>query len=258
MTALSSFHVAGVRLDAATAGEVIARVASWCRQRDGRTRSVCLVNAFSIVSASRDAEFARAINTADLAVVDGVPVAWVGRRLTRGACERLSGPDLMHLLLFDPEYADLRHFVYGGNQEALTRLEFRYSRGGTQNPRRIVGTWSPPFRDLTPEEETALLARLESLKPDIIWVCLGTAKQEKWMEKMRPRLKVPVMAGVGAAVDFLSGMKPRAPLWMQRAGLEWLFRFACEPRRLWIRYLPGNVAFLWLAGAELWRRGNGR
>jgi N-acetylglucosaminyldiphosphoundecaprenol N-acetyl-beta-D-mannosaminyltransferase len=254
MTQFARFHISGIRLDAAPRAEVIERIASWCRPRDGRAHTVCFVNAFSIVSAARDPEFARAINGADLSVVDGVPVAWVGRRLAGGPCERFSGPDLMDLMLTAPEHSDLRHFVFGGSTDALHRLEFRYNRGGTLNPRRILGTWAPPHRDLTIAEEADFISRLESLQPDILWVCLGTAKQEKWMERMRPRLKVPVIAGVGAAVDFLSGMKPRAPRLMQRAGLEWLFRLATEPRRLWRRYLLGNVVFLWLAGSKLWRR----
>ena len=245
------FQIAGIRLDAATTSTIIERVAAYGRLHDGRTRTVCLVNAFSIVSARRDPEFARAINGSELSVVDGVPVAWVGRLLTRRACERLSGPDLMHVLLSEPAYADLRHFVYGGNEEALTRLAFRYSRGGTQHPRRIVGTWSPPFRDLTPGEEESLIARIRTLTPDIVWVCLGTARQEKWMAAMKDRLGVPVMAGVGAAVDFLSGSKSRAPIWMQNVGLEWLYRLATEPRRLWRRYILGNISFIMLVAAEM-------
>lgn len=249
------FRIAGIRLDALLADEVAAQVASFGRLRDGRTRTVCFVNAYSIVSARDDAAFSRAIDDADLSVIDGVPVAWVGRWLSGARCERLSGPDLMHLLLSGTSYADLRHFVYGGDEETLSRLEFRYSRGGTQNPRRIVGTWSPPFRDLTETEERTLLARLDSLQPDILWVCLGTGRQEKWMAAMKDRLRVPVLAGVGAAVDFLSGNKSRAPRWMQNLGLEWLFRLATEPRRLWRRYILGNISFIMLVVAEVFRKG---
>ena len=254
MSAARRFEIAGVRLDAMEEADIVAQVAGWCRRRDGRPRTLCLVNAFSIVAASRDGELKTAMNDSDLSIVDGVPVAWVGRRLTGGPCDRLSGPDLMHRLLTEPEYADIKHFVYGGEQEALTRLEFRYNRGGTATPRRVVGTHAPPFRDLTAEEERAVLERLEALRPDILWVCLGTSRQEKWLARMRSSLEVPVLAGVGAAVDFLSGSKPRAPVWLQRLGLEWLFRLVTEPRRLWRRYLIGNIVFLRLAGGALRRR----
>ncbi len=187
-------------------------------------------------------------------MADGAPVAWLGRVLARRHVERLSGPDLMHRMLTDPACSDLRHFVYGGSQDALDRLEFRYNRAGIPGPKRIIGTYSPPFREPTPDEEQEFADRLTRLQPHILWVCLGTSRQEKWMARMRDRLHVPLMAGVGAAVDFLSGSKARAPRWMQRLGLEWLFRFATEPHRLWRRYLVGNVVFLRFALIELWRR----
>lgn len=243
------FSVAGVRLHALTASEVTRRVAAWCSEGAGSRRTVCLVNAFSIASASRDQAFRDAINAADLSVVDGAPVAWLGRWLSRHPCERLSGPDLMHHLLWSPEHAGIRHFVYGGDEASLERIAARYN--GREAAARIVGSWSPPWRELTPDEEVGMVEKINALDPDIIWVCLGTARQEKWMARMRPRLNARVLAGVGAAVDFLSGGKPRAPIWMQRAGLEWLFRLSSEPQRLWRRYLIGNVVFLRLAGLEL-------
>ena len=247
-----SFSIAGVRLDALPVEAVGDTIAAWCGAPAGRPRTVCLVNAFSIASASRDTAFRDAINTADLSVTDGAPVAWLGRWFTGSPCERLSGPDLMHAMLSDSRWSSIRHFVYGGDPDSLGRLEERYNR--STEPPRIVGSWSPPYRDLTPAEEEALVARLNGVNTDIIWVCLGTAKQEKWMARMAPRLQARVLAGVGAAVDFLSAGKPRAPRWMQRAGLEWLFRLASEPRRLWRRYLIGNVVFMRLAGRELLKR----
>ena len=248
------FTVAGVNLDGLSRQQVLERIAHWCRKHDGRSRSVSFVNAFSIVMASRDPGLMAAINGCDLSVIDGVPVSWVGRRLVDAPCERFSGPDLMHQLLRDPDYADITHFVYGGDQASLERLAFRYNRGGTVKPARIIGTHSPPYRNLSPEEEADVISRIENLSPDIVWVCLGTGRQEEWMARMSNRLHGPVLAAVGAAVDFLSGNKPRAPRIMQKAGLEWLFRLATEPRRLWRRYLIGNIEFLRLAGAEIRRR----
>jgi N-acetylglucosaminyldiphosphoundecaprenol N-acetyl-beta-D-mannosaminyltransferase len=247
-----AFSVAGVRLDALPVASVSRIIADWCGSPSGRPRTVCLVNAFSIASASRDEAFREAINTADMSVTDGAPVAWLGRWFTGSPCERLSGPDLMHAMLSDPRWQSIRHFVYGGDADSLVRIEARYNKAGISP--RIVGSWSPPYRDLSPAEEEAMVARLNGVDPDIIWVCLGTAKQEKWMARLRPRLQTRVLVGVGAAVDFLSGGKPRAPQWMQRAGLEWLFRLASEPRRLWRRYLIGNVVFMRLAGLELLKR----
>ncbi len=247
----SAFSVAGVKLDAMAGSDTIRTVASWCAEPRASRRTVCFVNAYSLASASRDEAFRAAINESDLSVVDGAPVAWLGRWLTGQSCDRVSGPDLMHKLLSAPEHMNIRHFIYGGDAAALSRIESRYKAAGGRP--RIVGSWAPPWRELTAEEEQELVDRLNGLNPDIIWVCLGTAKQEKWMARMAPRLNARVLAGVGAAVDFLSGGKPRAPHWMQRAGLEWLFRLGSEPRRLWRRYLIGNVVFLRLAGQELLR-----
>src|SRR4026208_197324 len=123
-----SFHVGGVRLHATGGPEIVGQRAAWCRGRgNGGPRTVCLVNAYSIASASTDDEFRRAINDSDLSVTDGVPVAGLGPRPVDGPCERLSGPDLMHEMLSDPDLADIRHFVFGGDQSSLDRLEFRYS-----------------------------------------------------------------------------------------------------------------------------------
>src|SRR5262245_46678793 len=130
-----SYEIARVRVDATSGDDTIHRVASWCREHDGRTRTVCFVNAYSIATASRDRALLEAINDADLSVPDGAPVAWIGRRLAARTCERMSGPDLMHHLLSDQEYGDIRHFVLGGDDASLNRLEFRYNRGGTRSPR---------------------------------------------------------------------------------------------------------------------------
>jgi N-acetylglucosaminyldiphosphoundecaprenol N-acetyl-beta-D-mannosaminyltransferase len=252
MTPNLSFNIGGVRIHALPSEEVSRLMVQWCTSA-GIPKSVVFVNAFSIVTATKDRQFLAALNSADLSVADGVPVAWAGSQMTGVHCDRLSGPDLMHCLLTKPEHAHVKHFVYGGSQEALDRLEFRYNRGGLIKPLRIVGTYSPPFQGLSHHEEKALVGRLAALKPDILWVCLGTARQEKWMARMRSELSVPVMAGVGAAVDFLSGQKSRAPRWMQKAGLEWFFRLVNEPRRLWRRYFFGNVLFLCLVVPELWK-----
>ena len=117
----------------------------------------------------------------------------------------------------------------------------------------MVGTLSPPFRPLTPEEDTAVVDAINAARPDIVWVGLSTPKQERWMASHVGRIEAPVMIGVGAAFDFLAGEKKQAPLWMQRNGLEWLFRLVTEPRRLWRRYLSIVPKFIVLAGAQLVR-----
>jgi len=115
----------------------------------------------------------------------------------------------------------------------------------------VTGTYSPPFRPLTPEEDEQIVAMINRARPDIVWVGLGAPKQEYWMAEHVGRLEAPVMVGVGAAFDFHSGRKKQAPRWMQRSGLEWLFRLLTEPRRLWRRYLINNPLFLWLVALQL-------
>jgi len=110
----------------------------------------------------------------------------------------------------------------------------------------VAGKESPPFRTLTPEEDEEILARIRESKADIVWVGLGSPKQEKWMHEHFEQLGAPVLVGVGAAFDFLSGSKPQAPHWIQRIGLEWLYRLVSEPQRLWKRYLLGYPRFVWL------------
>ncbi|MGH9870465.1 MAG: WecB/TagA/CpsF family glycosyltransferase [Candidatus Polarisedimenticolia bacterium] len=249
----SSVSLGGVRLDGGSHEHIVSQILEWCASPSFTTRIVTLVNAYSLASALDDPEFHEALNRADISIPDGAPVAWISRWLSGQRFERFSGPDLMHTLLTLPDRDSIKHFVYGGSADALDRLELRYNHGMATVRRRIVGSYAAPFRELSIEEEQAFKARLEELKPDILWVCLGTARQEKWMARMSHKLNVPVMAGVGAAVDFLSGTKPRAPRWLQRAGLEWLFRLVTEPRRLWKRYLIGNVIFLRLAVSELWQ-----
>jgi len=116
---------------------------------------------------------------------------------------------------------------------------------------RSVGTYSPPFRALTEEEKVEVDRRIEAAAPDVVWVGLSTPKQERWMFEHRPRLTVPILAGVGAAFDFAAGIRKQAPAWVQERGLEWLFRLTQEPRRLWQRYLVNGPAFLWNVSLEL-------
>jgi N-acetylglucosaminyldiphosphoundecaprenol N-acetyl-beta-D-mannosaminyltransferase len=137
-----------------------------------------------------------------------------------------------------------RHFLYGGSEEALEQLASNLQQRfpGIQ----VVGKYSPPFRPLTDEEDNQVVQMINETNPDIVWVGLSTPKQERWMASHMRRLTAPVLLGVGAAFDFHAGLKKQAPQWMQRSGLEWLFRLATEPRRLGPRYLVNNPLFVLL------------
>lgn len=182
-----------------------------------------------------------------LAVPDGIPLVWVGR--ARGASMgRVCGLDLMPALVDEGRGAGARHYLYGGVPGAAEQLAATL---GTRFPgAQFVGTESPPFRPLTEAEEAETVARINAAGPDFVWVGLGTPKQDLWLARFRDRLDAPALLAVGAAFEIVAGTRRRAPAWMQRVGLEWLFRLLLEPRRLWRRYAWGNSRFTWLVLLE--------
>ncbi len=197
-----------------------------------------------VMVAREDAETRDAVRDAHaLAVPDGQPLVWALRALGHKAASRVYGPDLMDRYLARCATNGTRHYLYGGrNQGALVQLvtELRRRHPGLQ----IVGGYSPPFRTLSDEEERWVVTDINRSNADVLWVGTGQPKQEKWMRAMRPRLDTPILAGVGAAFDFHAGLIPQAPGWMQSTGLEWTYRLAQEPRRLWRRYARYNPRFV--------------
>ena len=208
-----------------------------------------------VMSAREDSETRAAVLGATLAVPDGQPLVWALRALGHRAATRLYGPDLMAAFCARAAAgrAALPAYLYGGRSaQALTILERRLR---DRFPGlRIAGGQSPPFRALTAAEEERVVEEINSSGAAVVWVGTGQPKQERWMARMRARLSPPLLAGVGAAFDFHAGLVPQAPPWMQRAGLEWSYRLAREPRRLWRRYARYNPRFIAAFGAEYLRR----
>ncbi len=238
----------GVSVDAVQVPEVVARMTQWIPGRS-RPRFIAVTGMHGVMEAWRDAGFAQILAAADLVVPDGASLVWVGHRRGHPLRRRVYGPELMEAFcsLTGVEY---RHFLYGGPPAVASRLADVLSRRFGTN---VVGVHSPPFRPLTAEEDAEVCRLIESAHPDIVWVGLSTPKQERWMFEHRDRLGVPVMVGVGAAFDILSGVKPQAPQWMRERGLEWLFRLAAEPRRLWRRSLVYGPWFVYLVMREEFR-----
>ncbi len=180
-----------------------------------------------------------------------MPLVWLSRLYGWRNTRRVYGPDLMLDLCERSLATGYRHFFYGGQEGVPDRLSDRLQR---RFPGLIVaGTYSPPFRTPTEEEDEEIVRRINDAKPDIVWVGLSTPKQEHWMAQHVDRLAASVLIGVGAAFDFHAGVKRQAPRWMQQSGLEWLFRLGSEPRRLWRRYLVNNPMFVWLMFLQVWR-----
>lgn len=195
-----------------------------------------------VMVAREDAETREAL-TNTVTVPDGQPLVWALRALGHPEATRIYGPDLMARYCERAASTGVRMFLYGGrNQGALVQLvlTLRQRYPGLH----IAGGYSPPFRPQTDEEREAIAAEINASRADVVWVGTGQPKQEKWMAEMRDILDAPILAGVGAAFDFHAGLMPQAPTWMQSGGLEWTYRLAHEPRRLWRRYARYNPRFV--------------
>ena len=204
---------------------------------------VCAVAVHAVTVAQRDPEMRTALLGSTLTVPDGMPLVWAVNLLGENLPHRVYGPELMRR--YTRRCADKGHriWLYGGrDQGSLAQLALNLRRDFPGL--RIVGGYSPPFRDLEPDEEDEVVELINRDRPDVLWVGTGVPRQEKWMARMRDRLEVPVMCAVGAAFDFHAGRISQAPPWMQDRGLEWTYRIAQEPRRLLPRYLYYNPAFL--------------
>jgi len=201
---------------------------------------VCCVNAHMTMEA-REPGFAAVVNAADLATADGMPIVRALGMLHHVKQERVAGNDLLPALLAEAERRGLRVYLYGGSEDTLRRM---VQRAAKDHPAlRIVGTWSPPFAPLGAMDMEAEAARINESGAHIVMVSLGCPKQERWMAAMKGRVD-GVMLGLGGAFLLYAGVDSRAPKWMRDASLEWLYRLALEPRRLWKRYLVTNTQFL--------------
>lgn len=241
-----SFRVLGVKVNAVQIPDVIARMEHWIGESRA-THYVAVTGMHGVTESQDDAGFKAILEDADLVVADGMPLVWLGRLRGFPMKRRVYGPELMEAFCQNTgeKYS---HFFYGGapgvaDQLARTERE----RHGI----RIAGTFCPPFRALTTEEENEVIASIQAANPDVLWIGLSTPKQERWMYEFRNSLHVPVMLGVGAAFDLNSGRLKQAPGWMRENGLEWLFRLVAEPRRLWRRYLFLGSRFAWCVCLEL-------
>jgi N-acetylglucosaminyldiphosphoundecaprenol N-acetyl-beta-D-mannosaminyltransferase len=238
---IPAYRVCGARVDAYQIGTAVDALLD--PQRRAAGLAVHLVNAGTLALARRQPVLAAVLERGDLNLPDGMPLVWIARQLGLSHVrDRVYGPDLMLAVLDRGRACGLRHYLYGSTEDVVGRLAAQVRRRfpGVD----VVGVESPPFRALTDAEEDALVARLRAARADIVWVGLGTPKQDIFVDRFRDRVDAALVA-VGAAFDFNAGTKPQAPRWIRRTGLEWLFRLTREPRRLWRRYLVGNAQFMW-------------
>ena len=209
----------------------------------GGREYICVAAVHTVMACQEDPALRAAVESSSFTVPDGQPLVWALRALGHELGDRVYGPELMDRACARAAQTGQRMYLYGGrNQGALAQLAraLRLRYPGL----KIVGGYAPPFRPLTDAEEDAIAHDIDRSGADVVWVGIGVPKQEKWMARMRPRLTAPVLIGVGAAFDFHAGLVPQAPPTLQRCGLEWLFRFLQEPRRLWRRYARYNPRFV--------------
>jgi N-acetylglucosaminyldiphosphoundecaprenol N-acetyl-beta-D-mannosaminyltransferase len=204
---------------------------------------ICLTGVHGVMEARADAAFRHILNSATINAPDGMPMSWVGRLQGFRQMDRVFGPDFMAAMCRLSVQRGYRHFLYGGQPGVaeLLRDNLQEKFPGIL----ICGTYTPPFTSLAPEQEREIIARIRHSKPHILWVGLGTPKQERFMAQYVNRLQVPLLVGVGAAFDYHTGRIRDCSRWVKRAGLQWAHRAMQDPSRLWKRYLRNNPAFLW-------------
>ena len=241
--------ILGIGVDATSYEDATAVVMEWARR--GESRYVCLGVVASVMEARESAEYRAALESADLVTADGMPLVWMLRGLGARSASRVYGPELTLAVLWAAQAAGVPVGFYGSSKEVMelltANLRWRFPR------LNVVFQEAPPFRALSAQEEAAEVLAIKESGARILFVGLGSAKQDLWMARHRGRVQA-VMLGVGAAFDFLAGTKAQAPRWMQNSGLEWLFRLATEPKRLWRRYLRHNPRFAWLAVMQILAR----
>jgi N-acetylglucosaminyldiphosphoundecaprenol N-acetyl-beta-D-mannosaminyltransferase len=208
---------------------------------------ICVTGVHGIMESRTDASLRAILNNAFLCTPDGMPTVWMGKLSGHRDMSRVYGPDLMLAVMEATRDKPVRHFFYGGQEGVANDLKVKLEQRFPGV--RITGTFCPPFRPLTDEEVRDLQDQVRKAEADIVWVGLSTPKQERFMAQYLPQLDTSVMVGVGAAFDFHSGRVKQAPVWIQRNGLEWLYRVMQEPKRLWRRYFSIVPRFMLLVAA---------
>lgn len=209
----------------------------------GQSANVCVANVHMLVEAHQDASFATVVNSANIVTPDGMPLIWAMRLLYGIKNDRVAGMDLLPRLLTTAIDKNISVFFYGGSQKMLDATSAYIQKA--YPALKVAGLYSPPFRALTKEEDESVIEMINSSGARLIFVVLGCPKQEKWMDAMKGKINA-TMVGVGGALPVLVGEQKRAPQWMQKNGLEWLYRLIQEPGRLWKRYFYTNAVFILL------------
>jgi N-acetylglucosaminyldiphosphoundecaprenol N-acetyl-beta-D-mannosaminyltransferase len=239
-------QILGMNVNPTSYAEASRTIMDWAEH--GLSRYVCVATVNNVMESWDSPAFRKLTNQADMVTPDGMPLVWGLRMMGFRNASRVYGPDLTPIVLQLAADSGVPVGFYGSTQDVLDKIA--EVTGRLYPALKIAYSWSPPFRPLTPEEDETVVTEINKSGARILFIGLNTPKQDFWMAAHRNRVQA-VMLGVGAAFDFIAGSKPQAPRWMMRAGLEWIFRLATEPRRLWKRYLKHNPRFLALFACQL-------
>jgi N-acetylglucosaminyldiphosphoundecaprenol N-acetyl-beta-D-mannosaminyltransferase len=247
-----SVSILGSRVHLVSVAGTVGHIEHWIQMRDKRCRQVIVTGFHGLMEAHKSPSIQSILNSAELWVPDGIAPVWLARLRGHRNVVRAPGAEIMMKFLMRSQEKGYSSYFYGDTEETLAALCETVRRDYPRH--RIAGSYSPPFRPLTPSEETAIIDRINDARPDVLWVALGMPKQDIWIHERLTQLNVPVAMGVGAAFAFVAGTVPRCPEWMGRAGFEWVYRFLKEPAKLWRRDILDGPRFILLAGWELLRR----
>jgi N-acetylglucosaminyldiphosphoundecaprenol N-acetyl-beta-D-mannosaminyltransferase len=244
-------NILGINMDCLSYEDMHETFRAWLTDKSARSRSLALVNVNCCVSALFDKRLRGLYNSADIVGIDSMPFLRWARAFHNKKCDRFYAPDLMLEASSKAKDYGYTFFLYGGSASAPDKIEdyLRERFDGIQ----IVGKFSPPFRALTEEEDRAVCDMINAARPDILWVGLGSPKQDVWISEHREKIRGTIMVASGATFDFFSGRIKQAPQWIRESGFEWLYRLTKDFRRLWVRYTVYNVIFLVMFGLQLSR-----
>jgi N-acetylglucosaminyldiphosphoundecaprenol N-acetyl-beta-D-mannosaminyltransferase len=243
--------ILGSRVHLVSANATVDHIERWIQLRDDRSHQVIVTGFHGLMEAHKNPGIRSILNSADLWVPDGIAPVWLAQLRGHRNIVRAPGTEIMVEFLQRAHQKGFSSYFYGDTEQTLASLCDTVSRKYPGH--RVVGSYSPPFRTLTPQEDTEIIDRINAAHPDVLWVALGMPKQDVWIHERLARLNVPVAIGVGAAFAFVAGTVSRCPQWMGDAGFEWVWRFIREPHKLWRRDIFDGPRFIYHAGMELLR-----
>jgi len=239
---MMTVNILGIQTSAQSFDEALEKLTDWSQDGEQK-RYVSTCPVYTVMMGYERADVREALNAADMVAADGMPIAWLQRIYAPPPVQRVYGPDIMLELCRRTEKLDVSHYFWGGKPTVVEQLS-RFLKSEFPDL-DTVGYHSPPFSPLPEEPDLEMVKAINDKNPDVVWVGLGSPKQDLWMHMYRPLLNAKLLIAVGAAFDFLTNNVAQAPLWMRQSGLEWLFRLSQEPRRLAKRYLVYNTKFLY-------------